>query len=195
VKRGRTTKPAHTRLIRWLAGGAGLLLWISAGLAPGEGGSPPKFREYEIKAAFLLNFLQFVEWPAAVASNSAAPMVIGILGEDPFGAVLDENIKGESVHGRPLAIKRERKASQLKDCQLVFIARSEKGQLKDCLNELRGASVLTVSDLDSFCRQGGMIALFNEGGKVRFEINQTAALESKLKISSKLLRLGRPMGK
>jgi hypothetical protein len=173
----------------------GLLVWIGGGLAAEQGGSQPKFREYEVKAAFLLNFLQFVDWPATSVTNTAAPLVIGVLGEDPFGSVLDETIKGETVQGRPLQVKREKKVAHLKDCHLVFITRSERGQLKESLRELRDSPTLTVSDLEAFCKQGGMIGLLSESGKIRFEINQAAAEAGGLKISSKLLRLGRPMAK
>ena len=174
----------------------GALLIAPGGLARAQGGHAPKFHEYEVKAAFLLNFMQFVEWPNGATNNhSATPLLIGVLGEDPFGATLDETTKGETIHGRPLAIRRQRQIAELKDCQLIFVCRSEKTRLPEILGAVQGSAALTVSDIEQFCRHGGMIGLLNEGSKIRFEINQAAAEQSRLKISSKLLRLGRLTGK
>ena len=193
TEQGRRATPPVLRATRrhWLVGLATLALlccrvsgWAQA----------PKFSEYEVKAAFLLNFLQFIEWPA-VSTNAPTPLVIGVLGENPFGSALDETIKDETVQGRPLKIKRARQASDLRDCQLIFVCRSEKNHLKDILATLNGGGALTVSDIDQFCQHGGMIGLVNEGGRIRFEINQESAAQSNVKISSKLLRLARPMSK
>ena len=153
-------------------------------------GSAPKFSEYEVKAAFLFNFMQFVEWPAGASTNGEAPFWIGVLGEDPFGKKLEDAIEGETLHGRPLALKRARRIEDLKGCHLLFVCRSEKAQLGEILGALRGTSTLTVSDIEQFCRNGGMIGLINERGRIRFEINREAAEQCQLKISSKLLRLG-----
>ena len=167
-----------------------VLLITGAGLALAQSGAP-KFSEYKVKAVFLFNFMQFVEWPAGASTNADAPILIGVLGEDPFGSTLDEAVKGETLRGRPLAVKRTQRIADLKNCHVVFICRSEKARIGKILDALRGSSVLTVSDVEQFCRNGGMIGLFNEGGKIRFEINQETAEQCKLKISSKLLRLGR----
>jgi len=175
----------------WLAGMLGLAFLAGSGLGLAQSGSIQKFSEYEVKAAFLLNFLQFVEWPAAGTTNASTPMVIGVLGDYPFGTALDETIKGETIQGRPLTIRRVRQVAEVKDCQLVFVCRSERSRLRDILAALRGTCALTVSDADQFCQYGGMIGLVNEGGRIRFEINQTAAEQSNVRISSKLLRLAR----
>lgn len=156
-----------------------------------QSGGAPKFHEYEVKAAFLFNFMQFVEWPANAATNAKSPLWIGVLGEDPFGNALAEAIEGETILGRPLALKRGRQIADLKDCHLIFVCRSERVRLGEILAALRGHSALTVSDTDQFCEHGGMIGLINEGGRIRFDINLEAAEQCNLKISSKLLRLGR----
>ena len=176
---------------RGLACALSALLIAGGGPALAQGGSAPKFSEYEVKAAYLFSFMQFVEWPASASTNADAPILIGVLGEDPFGSSLDETIKGETIDGRPLAIKRKRQIADLKDCHLVFVSRSEKARLREILGALQGCSALTVSDVEQFCRNGGMIGLINERGRIRFEINQQAAERSNLKISSELLRLGR----
>lgn len=166
------------------------LLIVNEGLALAQSGSTPKFREYEVKAAFLFNFMQFVEWPNGFSTNAGSPLLIGVLGEDPFGPILEKTIKGETLQGRPLAIKRTQRIADLKDCHLVFVCRSEAAHLTEILDAMRAYSVLTVSDVDQFCRHGGMIGLINEGGRVRFEINQDVAEQGRLRISAKLLRLG-----
>ncbi len=190
---GRRAKPAApcTSRRRWLAGLLGLTLLVGTGPGLAQGGSAPKFSEYEVKAAFLLNFLQFVEWPAAATTNDGTPLTICVLGDYPFGAALDETIKGETIQGRPLTIRRVHQVAEVKSCALVFICRSEKPRLKDTIQALRGCGALTVSDVDQFCQCGGMIGLVNEGGRIRFEINQEAADQGNVKISSKLLRLAR----
>lgn len=178
----------------WLAGMLALALLAGSGLGLAQSGSPVRFSEYDVKAAFLLNFLQFVEWPAAGTTNASTPMVIGVLGDYPFGTALDETIKGETVQGRPLTIRRARQVTELKECQLVFVCRSEKPRIREILAALRGGCALTVSDVEQFCQHGGIIGLVNEGGRIRFEINQAAAEQSNIKISSKLLRLARLTG-
>lgn len=166
----------------------GLLLLGGPSLAAQTAGA----KEYEIKAAFLLNFAQFVEWPAP--ENTNAPFRIGVLGEDPFGAALDETIRGETVHARPLVVVRATQAAELKDCQLVFISKSEKGRMQETLSELDAASILTVSEVDGFARRGGIINFYFEDKKVRFEINPTTAQRHGLKVSSQLLRLAKVAG-
>lgn len=168
-----------------------LIFWLTAVGPVAAQSSATKFSEYEIKAVFLFNFMQFVEWPAAVSTSAAAPFVIGVLGDDPFGTTLDATIRGETIRDRPLTVRRGRDVADLKDCHLIFICRDQADKLGDILGSLHGSAALTVSDIESFCRHGGMIGLLTEGKRIQFEINQKEAEKSKLKISSKLLRLGR----
>jgi hypothetical protein len=148
-------------------------------------------REYQIKAAFLFNFAQFVEWPSNVFTNADAPLCIGILGDDPFGAALDETLKGETIRNRKLTVQRSQRVEDLKGCQLVFICKSEKDRMSGILSELNRGQILTVSEIDGFARQGGVINFYLEGKKVRFEINTAAAQREGLKVSSQLLSLGK----
>ncbi len=180
---------------RGIACALGVLLVAGGAVAVAQNGGAAKYGEYEVKAAFLLNFMQFVEWPAGALPPAGTPLVIGVLGEDPFGLMLEQTIEGETIHGRPLTIRRARRLTDLKDCHLVFVCRSEKPNLREIASALRGYPVLTVSDVEQFCRHGGMIGLVTEGGRIRFEISQEAAEQAGLKISSKLLRLARPTGK
>jgi hypothetical protein len=145
--------------------------------------------EYQIKAAFLYNFAKFVEWPANEASHPAHSIVIGVLGDDPFGGFLEQTLVGKTYHDKPLVARRVQKSEDPASFQVLFISKSEEARLGDILTSLDGASVLTVSDMDHFADRGGMIGFRREGNKVRFEINADAAARAGLTISSQLLKL------
>jgi len=151
-------------------------------------------KEYQIKAAFLFNFAQFVEWPPAAFADANAPISIGVLGDDPFGPILDQTVQGETINHRKLIIQRSQRAADLKNCHLVFISKSERSRLADIFNSLESASVLTVSETENFARRGGIINFYLDGNKVRFEINADAAQRKGIKISSQLLKLGKVLG-
>jgi hypothetical protein len=148
--------------------------------------TPPS--EYQVKAAFLYNFVKFVEWPSEAFASETAPIVIGVLGDSPFGTDLEKMIKGKTINGRELAV-RPVSMPELKLCQIVFICRSEKKRINEVFRALQGSSTLTVGELDRFTESGGMINFVMEGNKVRFEIKGDAAKQAGLKISSKLLSL------
>jgi hypothetical protein len=140
--------------------------------------------EYNIKAAFLLNFTHFVEWQPSAFSDPAAPFAICILGNDPFGRVLDDIVQGELVNGRRLIVRRITQAPVPQTCQILF---TEDGRHA----ENPGRGVLTVGEGDRFVHEGGMIAFVLENRRVRFEINQTAAEGAGLKLSSRLLMVAK----
>jgi len=144
--------------------------------------------EYEVKAVFLFNFSQFVDWPASAFETPESAFVIGVLGEDPFGAILDEVVRGETVRGRPMVVRRYRSTKEIQDCHILFIARSERHALEDILADLENRSILTVGDLDDFAARGGMITLVQRTHRIRLQINLEAARRVNLAISSKLLR-------
>jgi len=148
----------------------------------------PRSSEYQIKAVFLLNFAQFVDWPPAAFAAPETPLVIGVLGEDPFGAQLDEAVRDEKMRGRPLVVRRYGRVEEIGECHVLFIGRSEASRLGNIVAGLRGRPILTVSDLDQFAQYGGMIRFVMEHNKVRLRINVDAAKASHLLISSKLLR-------
>ena len=145
----------------------------------------------QLKAAFLYNFAKFVEWPPAAFVGETSPIVIGILGEDPIPirGDLERAILGKTINSRPLEIKPFRSAADATNCHLLYIGASEKAHLKQILDSLLGASVLTVGETDGFIQKGGMINFIQEKAKFRFEINERAAKSVNLKISSKLLSL------
>jgi hypothetical protein len=165
----------------------------SAPLAPGPGARAAvaqtlQAEEYAVKAAFLFNFARFTEWPAAAFASDDAPLVLCIVGTDPFGPALDA-IEKKPVKGHPLRVDRKATEDGLSRCHVAFISRSRAGDLAEVLKPIETARVLTVSDIPDFARKGGMIGLLMEERKVRFEINVSAADRAGLKLSSQLLKL------
>jgi hypothetical protein len=144
--------------------------------------------EYQIKAACLLNFAQFIEWPAAAFPAPETPITVGVLGDDPFGSILEQTFQDESVQGRKLVVKRSRQIDDLKMCHLLFISNSEKDRLAEILASLKGASIVTVGETDQFAQRGGIINFYMNNNKVRFEINPDVAEQKGLKINSQLLK-------
>jgi hypothetical protein len=144
--------------------------------------------EYQLKAVFLFNFAQFVDWPPQAFPDAQSPLVIGVLGEDPFGAYLDETVRGEKVNSRPLVVQRYRRAEEIKTCHVLFVSRSEADRLGEILASLKGRTILTVGDTEGFAGHGGMIRFLTEKNKIRLRINLEAAKAANLTISSKLLR-------
>jgi hypothetical protein len=151
-------------------------------------------QEYQIKAIFLFNFVQFVTWPATAFPGPHTPITIGILGNDPFGPFLEEAVRGEVIDGRSLTIKRFQVIGEVSDSQVLFVSKSEAGRLRQILAALQGTSILTVGEAEAFARQGGMINFIIVDNKVRYEINVEAAKRANLDISSKLLRLAKIVG-
>lgn len=156
---------------------------------PGLRAQPDVSREYQIKAVFLFNFAGFVNWPSDTFSNAQQPLVIGVLGEDPFDDYLDATVRGEKVHGHPLIVRRFNSLQDVKNCQILFISRSEQRRLGEVLAGLKGKNILTVSDIDRFPEDGGMIGFITVQNKIHFKINPVAARNADLTLSSKLLRL------
>lgn len=170
--------------LRWL-----LLLSLLQGVfLHGATTAAAVFGEYQIKAVFLYNFAQFVEWPATAFANETTPLVIGVLGDDPFDGVLDAAVKEEKLGQRPLEIRRFGRVEEISTCHILFISRSESARLDRILSSLRDRSVLTVSDMEDFTRRGGIIRFLTENKKVRMRINLDGAKRVGLTISSKLLR-------
>lgn len=169
-----------------------LALWLAAG-SPLFAQSPVS-KEYQIKAVFLFNFAQFVKWPARAFTRPDEPFRIGVLGSDPFDSFLDATVQGEKVDGHPLVIQRYASVADVKDCQILFISRSESDRMEDILTDLKGKSILTVADSEGFIKNGGVVLLSKEENKIRLLINLEAAKNANLSISSKILRLAEIVG-
>lgn len=144
--------------------------------------------EYPVKAAFLLNFTKFIDWPASESGSPAAPFTICIVGSDPFGPAIDQTMEGEVANGQKIVVQRSRREAG-KGCQILYIDKAEKGVPEILANAGRG--VLTVGEGESFLREGGMIAFVVENRRVRFIINLAAARNASLRFSSKLLNIAK----
>ncbi|MCU1348191.1 MAG: YfiR family protein [Acidobacteria bacterium] len=158
--------------------------------SPAQSAAPTA--EYRVKAAFLLNFIHFVDWPPGAFASRDAPLVICVVGVDPFGEALDQTIEGETIDQRRIVVRRSRTGADAQGCQLVFISRSEGNRLDDVFASMGStAPVLTVSDIDGFVPRGGTIGFLLDRNRVRFEIGLSTAQRRHLKVSSQLLSLGR----
>jgi len=154
--------------------------------------------EYQIKAAFLFHFAQFVDWPPQSFKEADSPIVYCTLGEDPFRGALEASLNGKMLGQRPLQVRHLRKASEATECQVLFVA-DERKNLAATLASVEGSPILTVGETEHFAAEGGMIGFCLEDNKIRFEINVAAAEHAKLRISARLLALaktviGRPKG-
>lgn len=165
-----------------------LLAWLT-GLALNSLPAQTVSREYQLKAVFLYNFAQFTDWPTTAFPKTNSPVVIGIFGKDPFGNVLDDTVKGESINGRSLVVRRFARLEDINECQLLFISASETNRLPQILSAVKGRSTLTVGETDNFVLSGGIILFATSNNKIRLRINLDAARQANLTISSKLLRL------
>lgn len=167
---------------------AGWLL-VSALLAGVPLAAQPTDRE--VKAAFLFNFPSYVEWPARAFSGPGEPLVIGILGDDPFGHVLEELVAGRTVQGHPLELRRLTRLSDAEAVHVVYLGFSDPADIAFAAAMLRDRPVLTVADGERLAEHGAMINLRLRGQKVGFDINLEAADQAGLKLSSQLLKLAR----
>jgi YfiR/HmsC-like len=179
---------SRRRLLVLCLGG---MLLAAGGAARGDQSTSGSLSEYKIKAAYLYYFTTFVDWPSETYARTGETLVIGVLGEDPFGAVLDETLRGKSVNNRRLVARRFASIKEARDSHILFISASERDRLPSILKALEGSAVLTVGDLDQFASRGGQIAFRTEDKKVRFDINIAAVERAHLKISAQLMKLGR----
>jgi hypothetical protein len=145
--------------------------------------------EYQVKAAFLFNFAKFIDWPARKFIQPDSPLVIGIVGNDPFNGLLDEAVQGKCINDRAVLIKHIDTMEELRKCHILFVCRSEDDRIGPILKEVGSDNVLTVGETDKFVSHGGMISFVMVGDSVRFQINDNAARHAGLKISSKLSSL------
>jgi uncharacterized protein DUF4154 len=154
-------------------------------------GAPPA-NEYELKAAFLYNFVKFTEWPAAELGKSDEPFIIGVLGRDPFGGVLDKIIEGETIYNKRVVARRFlRMEEAAASSHVLFIGTSEEPNLAAILKLLDGQAVLTVSEIVNFAQRGGVIDLKTENNRIVFEINLSAAKRAGLTMNAQLLKLAK----
>jgi len=158
------------------------------------GADSPDSSEYLIKAGFIYNFAKLVEWPTTAFPQPDSPIVIGILGNDPFGATLDTIVADKKIDGRAFAVRRLRwskDSKDLKGCNILFVSSSEKEHIDSVVETMKGLPILTIGDAPGFAKRGGIINFTLEDNKVRFEVNVEAAKHADLTISSRLLTLAK----
>jgi hypothetical protein len=146
--------------------------------------------EYQVKAAYILNFVNLTEWPAAALGAPSNPFRICVSGTSPLRSVLEDTIKGESVHGHPLLVERLMRESA-QACHVVFVPASDNAQTAELLRALGPAAVLTIGETDGFLRAGGVVRFLVDQGHVRFDVNRRSAERHGLTLSSRLLRVAR----
>jgi uncharacterized protein DUF4154 len=145
--------------------------------------------EYPLKAVFLFNFAQFTDWPTSAFEKSDSPLVIGVLGDDPFGAVLDDAVRDETVNGRKFVVEHYQRVEDIKSCHILFISQSETKRLDKIVSTLKGKPILTVSDIDNSALRGVCVRFLTENNKIHLQINLDSLKDAKLEMSSKLLRI------
>lgn len=158
-----------------------LLLGALAATIPGQAADPT---EYQLKAAFIYNFALFTEWPAEVGGT----LKLCIHGRDPFGPELDQ-LQGEAINQRRISIERKPRPETLDSCQVLFIPRSAAGELRATVERLRGKPVLIIAESADATAQGAMLNMSINGDKITFAANVKSAQQSRLGLSSKLLKL------
>ena len=191
----RAPKTAMSLPIRVLIAALGLMFLLSAATLHAQ--SPPATEspsEYTIKAVFLYNFSRYATWSATPDPSSDKPFVIGVLGSDPFGEVLDEIAAKKTVHGRPIVIMRFTSLADYRDgCHILFVCGSlPSEQQAAAITRAEGIGTMLVGETPGFAEQGGTINFYTDGDRIRFEINAAAAHRARLELDGKLLSLGRP---
>ena len=179
-------RPAPSRLA---ASALAALLFVGGGRWVSGQSNPSS--EYQVKAAFLFHFAQFVDWPPEAFKDAGAPLTYCTVGEDPFHGALDASMSGKTIDGRPVRVLHFKLAQEVQTCQILFLGAPEKRLLSATLVNLGESPVLTVGESQNFIEQGGMIGFLWEDNKVHFEINLEAAERAKLKISARLLTLAK----
>lgn len=170
--------------------GAAIGMLVAAAVQPAR--AQPGL-EYEVKAAFVYNFIKFVEWPPD-ALGAQAPFRVCLLGEDPFRGRLDQTVRGDTVEGHPITVERLPLDGAAASCHLLFVPRAHANRGGAIARALANAPVLIVGESDGFLRAGGTVNLAVDSGRVRFDVNVGQAAMRRLRISSKLLRVARHTG-
>ena len=180
----------YTRASLWIAR-ASLALALFAGCCARTAVAQEQTSEYRVKAAFLLNFAKFVEWPAEALGKVTDPINVCVFGQDPFQGELEQVIHNKTVNNRALAARRISTPAEARACHIVFISSLEKARSRELLAALRDASALTVGEDPEFARSGGMITFVIDDDRVRFDINLGRAAAARVRISAKVLSVAR----
>lgn len=166
-----------------------VLIMVLCSISASSNDEKPSQLEYQVKATLIYNFAKFINWPSESFLTETDPIVVGIVGKDPFGKILDETFVGQTVHGRTIKVNRVKDLKELRVSHILFISLSEAERFKEILDSIQGTSIVTISDIPDFERQGGMIGLFLRENRVRFSINIDAADFAHVKVNSQLLKI------
>jgi hypothetical protein len=164
-----------------------VLMAMLSGLVQAAPVAPPN--EYALKSVFLYNFCHFIDWPESSFTSPNEPLIIGIVGDDPFGSLLKEAVEGETYHNRPIVIEHYHGPRDIKHCHLLFVGRTEASRVDAILAAVNSKSVVTVGETEDFLDHGGMIALPADKNRVRLRIRPATMRAANLSVSSKLLRV------
>jgi len=148
-------------------------------------------KEFQVKAAFLFNFAKYVKWPERAFAKDDSPLIVGVVGKDPFGTVLDRAFAGKSIDKHPLVVRRFRDVDKLGPCHLLFVPADEDPRTAKIAAHYAKTPTLLVGDGVEFAKKGGVIGFYLADKRVRFEINTDAAERTGVEVSSQLLKLAR----
>ncbi|MBM4264875.1 MAG: YfiR family protein [Deltaproteobacteria bacterium] len=164
---------------------------IAACVCARSGSAASAPTEYQLKAAFLMNFAKFTDWPAHSFKTPQSPINICVIGDDPFKADLDDTVRGQTAGNRGLAVRRISQLQPGDNCHILFVGLNERERFERILGALKNHACLTVGEEMEFAQAGGMINLLVEDRKIRFEVSLDVAEKAGLKISSRLLKLAK----
>lgn len=187
---GRPGRPARA-FRRVVATAAVVLLVCLLAFCPTAMAKSKAFQEYQLKAVFLYHLTNFVAWPPEALAGTDEPIRIVILGQNPFGDLLQKVVAGERVGGRPIVVEHCQDLAELGPCQIVFVSTSLTDQLPQLVAAVRNTGALIVGDSEGFIRRGGDVNLLRKGNRITIEINVQGARQAGFDFSSKLLRIAR----
>jgi len=148
-------------------------------------------REYRIKAAFLLHFVRYTTWPKECFEDAASPIVLTVVGADPFGPVLKETFRGETIQGRRVEIAHAQEVPRELGGHIVFCSELSRAAREDLLTKASRRPLLVIGESPGFAEDGGSINFFIQDQKTRFEINTEALAEARLEMSPAVLKLAK----
>jgi len=152
--------------------------------------APDQPEEAQVKSAIILNMARYIDWPAESFNSDGAPMSFCYAGQGTLSASLPL-LQGKTVKGHPVVVRRMSSSSDIAGCHVVILDATERRNVATIVDRTRRLPILTVGDISGFSRDGGIVEFFLQTGKVRFDINLSAARHSRLKISSQLLKVAR----
>ncbi len=190
--RNHATRSPSGQRLRALPTLVALMLSLAGHAGAAESPAP---REWQIKAAFLYNFTKFIEWPAEKFHNAHSPLIIGVLGQSPFGDELEKAVKDRKINGRDLVVRTVRTAAEVRSVHLLFVSAMEGLSPGELSGALKAGCVLGVGDSPDLFEHGAAIGFVLEADKVRFEVDLDSAEDARVKISAHLLKLAKTVRK